>query len=189
MSRKGESPQKRQDALIALASGRARGGAFGGNATPIVTPNVAGALAGVFAPGVAPGSIILAADITPLKSGLLFCSVQLNVSASAPDLPAFSLEWVDLLTSISGGTVISPGLRGRIGSNIVTVPVDTTNPPVAVGAKATEVQGGSNIAAVVFPAVPIQAVAGHRTLVAIRGSSSTGVITWSVGGTFSLVEG
>jgi hypothetical protein len=188
MPRKGDSPQKRQDALIALA-GRGRGGAFGGNATPIVTPNTAGFLATTFTPGLAPGSLVLAADMTPLKSGLLFASALLNVTASAPDLVQFALEWVDLLTSITGGTLIAPGLHGRIGSPLVTIPVDTTNAPVAVGSKNTEVQTGANIATISFPAVPIQAVPGHRTLVALRGISSSAVITWAVGGTFSLVEG
>lgn len=187
MSRKGAAEQKRQDSLIALA-GRGRGGAFGGNATPITTPNTPGFLA-TLTPGVAPGSVLVAADMTPLRSGLLFASALVNVAASAPDLVAISLEWVDLLTSIVGGVLISPGLHGAIASPITTVPVDTTNPPVAVEAKNTEVQGGSNVASIIFPAVPIHAVPGHRTLVALRGVSSSGVITWAVGGSFSLVEG
>lgn len=184
MPRKGDSPQKRQDALIAL--GIARGAGANASALPrVITPNAPQTFAAALAPAAGTGSLVAAVDITPRKSGLLLCSALFNIQSDAADQCLIELLYVDLLTAITGGTLLAPGLTATPTS---TTPVDTSNPPVAVQAQSTQVfTGPLNDAAIIFPSVPVQAIAGHRSLIAFRGVS-VNLRTWLVGGTISVIE-
>lgn len=133
-----------------------------------------------FEPQIA-GKLLAVVDITPQKSGILLLSATLEVVASLADTPNVAVYYVDALTGVVGGTVISPA--GVPGAEIVATPTSTT-PAFGTGSIVFESDNTVSSAGqtIVLANVPIRAVEGHRTLIAIVGLSSSNTITWTVSG-------
>jgi hypothetical protein len=149
------------------------------------TPNVEAS----FMVGVAntpTGVLVLAVDVTPLKTGVLAIAGSFGIQTSAPDLPSLVLEYVAPLTAIAGGTLVSGATGVVVAHPTSTTPVDTTgSTAIAVPGQTFPVLG-ENVAALTFAAT-VQAVRGQRTGIVVRGISINST-TWTVGGSFSVLE-
>jgi hypothetical protein len=154
------------------------------SANRVVTPNPITELTVPFAPGA--GKVLLVADITPQSSGLLLVSVNLGITEDAAGVPAFLIAYVDLLTAVTGGTLIAPGLTEEPTS---TTPAFTAG----VGVFAVEnpsFNDGTNPheATLTAASVPVQAVVGHRTGIIVV-AKDTGAQNWTaISASVSVVE-
>jgi len=161
-----------------VAAGRVPARAF--------TPNVETGL--VLSQPLAPSGslIVVAADITPVKSGVLSIAGTFNIETSAADIVSLSLEYVAPLTAITGGTPV-PGATGTLIANPTsTTPADTGGSVVNTGSAPTFLLFGNNFAFVTLTGT-IQAVVGQRSGLVVRGTSINGT-TWTVAGSFSVLE-
>lgn len=126
------------------------------------TPNTETQFLASEAPG--PGGAVLALlDFTPTRTGLMRISVNvsMNVTGGA-DQPSIALIYLDNLTAVGGGTLIAPGITA--GPSSVTPAVGGG---VAMCAFAEETFDGDSVAVVTLAGIPLQAVVGHRTGVAV----------------------
>jgi hypothetical protein len=121
-----------------------------------------------FTPG--GGKILLVVDITPQTTGLLLALIPITVSCSGVDIPEFQLQWVDLLTAITGG------VSG--GTGITLEPTSVTGAaPVTVAQMNTNTNSladSGQFTASMTLAVPVHAIAGHRTGIVVLAASFNG---------------
>ena len=162
---------------------------FGGGGVPLSTP-ASGNDETVIVSDLAPttsGKILAVVDVTPKKSGFLTLSAMLEVAASAPDTVNFTVYYVDELTSVVGGTAISPDAEAGnqiVGQPTSTVPDFSTGDVLFESDSTTSAVGHT----VAIANVPVRAIPGHRTLLAIVGFSSSDSTTWTVDGQIVCVE-
>lgn len=164
MSRKGTSPQKRQDALIALAMSRALQSIRAlSNAVTSQNP-VAAAVNG--SSSAAGGVNVAAIDFTPKQEGLALVTFSGFLAIAAADTLTITIEEIAGLTSITGGaTADAAGLFHYATSGsplVITAGGSTTNNAQEKNDIAT-----GNIAAVPFSITAIAAVL-NRTAFALN---------------------
>jgi len=165
------------------ASGDAAGAAFA------VTPNAEPTLVNAYAPTTA-GAVLFAVDITPAASALLSLSFNGVLSTSAADTPTLEFFYVDLLTSVTGGTEVqSAASTGKITALPTTLSPIVTVPAANSGTLLYETtQPSGTLFNVSFAQIPATAVPGHRTLLACFGVSNSNTTTWSLEGTIAVFE-
>lgn len=126
------------------------------------TPNTETTFLASEAPG--PGGAVLALlDFTPTRTGKMRINVNvsMNVTGGA-DFPTIALIYIDNLTAVGGGTLIATGITA--GPSSVTPPVSGG---VSMCAFAEPTFDTDSVAVVVLAGIPLQAVVGHRTGVAV----------------------
>lgn len=127
------------------------------------TPNTETQFLASEAPG--PGGAVLALlDFTPTRTGKMRISVTVALNSSAVDDPTVSLIYIDNLTAVGGGTLIAPGITA--GPSSVTPAVGSGVSMCAL-AQPTFVESAVDVGIVVLASIPLQAVVGHRTGVAV----------------------
>ncbi len=161
----------------------------GGGSVPLSTPasgNDETNIVNTLAPTTA-GKLLAVVDVTPKKSGFLLLSAMMEVVASAPDTVNFVVYYVDELTSVVGGTAISPDAVA--GSQIVGQPTSTV-PDFSTGDVLFESDNTTSTTGhtVSIANLPVRAIPGHRTLLAIVGVSSSDSTTWTANGQIVCVE-
>jgi hypothetical protein len=151
----------------------------------VVTPTEETILPAPFQPG-ALGKVLLVADVTPTRTGLLLVSVNVTIVEDAAGVPGLALFFVDDLTGITGGTLLSPGLTAEPTS---TTPAFSAGVPVfAVEEPSFDDGSNPHNAIVQMASVPVQAVVGHRTGIIVVGRD-TGTQNWTaMAAAVSVVE-
>lgn len=161
--------------------------AAGSGAPPMTarlsTPNTETQFLASEAPG--PGGAVLALlDFTPTRTGLMRISVNVVLNASGADTPTVALTYIDNLTAVGGGTLIAPGITA--GPSSVTPAVGTGVSMCAI-AEPTFTDGGT-VATIVLASIPLQAVVGHRTGVAVLIASPQSRILTNIAAIISVDE-
>jgi hypothetical protein len=131
----------------------------------VLSPNAPFNFTLPFSPGA--GKILLVVDITPRASGKLILAGNICASGlAAIDQIEFIMQWVDLLTAITGGTSGGTGITLQPTSVTGAAPVSVAQVNQAVATPEAGLYTGS-----VGFNIPIQAIAGHRTGIVILASS------------------
>ena len=135
------------------------------------------------------GKLLAVVDITSLQTGLVLVSANFGIQADATDTPGVAMFWMPGLTSVSGGTLIAPGLTdGNLGTLATTPDVIATGTEVFAVSGPTAVINAANTVNLAFAGVPLKLMPGVRTAIGFLGISNSAETGWTVGLTVSVVE-
>jgi hypothetical protein len=137
------------------------------------------------------GLIVFAARIVAQKTGVLLVSGTFDIGTSAADIASVTVTVVDPLTAITGGTpvaeaIVSPPSGALIANPTSTTPTDVGAPVIATGGFETFSDGGAQVVAVPFSGTILVPV-GTAVGIVARGRSANST-TWTVGGSYSVIE-
>jgi hypothetical protein len=134
-------------------------------------------------PGAA-GQLLAVIDITPTSTGLVLVSANFGVIPASADAPQIAMFFVEDLTAVTGGTLVSPGLTTHPTSITPALP---GSGEVFATADTAETIAAQLVASLTFAGVPVQLTVGHRAGIAFF-AVSNGTIAWTVGMSISAVE-
>jgi hypothetical protein len=145
--------------IAALYTIQAGGGTGPVTLQRVITPTTVALLPAPFEPTSA-GKILFVIDITP-QSNLILVSVNVDLISDGAGVPGLNLVLVPLLTAVTGGTVIAPGITAEATS---TTPAVSTGTEIVPTEAPTFDDGSGNphSCILVVASAPVTVIAGQR---------------------------